>query len=132
MPGDSANLVVSRYAPDRYERVLAVMADAALLPRDHGAWHRGFEERLRVLARDAVNPLVVTLDPDDFLAWCVAEDLPCDATARLEYAEWLAARDALPQIAAAPAARPDDDRAPAARCLADRGESGFDRREQAA
>ncbi|MCU0759614.1 MAG: hypothetical protein MUF07_10545 [Steroidobacteraceae bacterium] len=91
MPGDVVTQVVARFAQDQYERILAVMVDAALLPPTHGAWRRGFEERLADLARRAVRPVVVTIDPEAFAAWCAAWELPCDADARMDYADWLAA-----------------------------------------
>jgi hypothetical protein len=96
MPGDAVTQVVSRFAQDQYDRILAVMADSALLPPTHGAWRRGFDERLADLAQRAVRPVVVTIDPEAFAAWCAAWELPCDAHARLEYAEWLAATLASP------------------------------------
>lgn len=105
MPGDTTSLVVASFAPEQYERILAVMEDAVLLPCSHAAWQRGFEERLEVLARQAITPVVVMLDPDAFSAWCEDEELPRDARARLEYADWLAARESLPRIDAESALR---------------------------
>jgi hypothetical protein len=105
MSGDTISIVVASFAPEQYERVLGVMDDAVLLPRSHAAWRRGFEERLEALARQAITPVVVTLDPEAFSAWCEEEELPRDARARLEYADWLAAREALPRIDAESALR---------------------------
>lgn len=82
--------VVASFAPEHYEQILAMMCDCALLPSRYAAWRRGFEEHIVELHRRAVTPVVVEVDPDAFWAWCMAEDWPCDAQARMEYAEWLA------------------------------------------
>jgi len=82
--------IVASFAPEHYDQILAMMCDRALLPSRHAAWRRGFEERIAELHRRAVTPVVVEIDPDAFWAWCMAEDWPCDAQARMEYAEWLA------------------------------------------
>jgi hypothetical protein len=101
--------IVPWFSRRHYPDVLATMADAALLPQSHEAWRRGFEERLRALRRGNVETLVVRIDPRAFRIWCEAEELPCNAEARLEFADLLAQmalRETVPGAAEAETAAP--------------------------
>jgi hypothetical protein len=102
--------IVPWFSRGQYPDILATMADAALLPQTHDAWRRGFEERLRSLRQGNVEAQVVRIDPRAFRIWCEAEELPCNAESRLEFAELLA--EMAQQDAAVPAATDKDPRRP--------------------
>ena len=82
--------IVPWFSRGQYPDILATMADAVFLPQTHDAWRRGFEERLRTLRQGNVEAQVVRIDPRAFRIWCEAEELPCNAESRLEFAELLA------------------------------------------
>jgi len=82
--------VVPWFSKSQYPEILAVMTDSVLLPPTHEAWRSGFEERLRSLRQQNVEASIVQIDPRAFRLWCDAEDLPCNAESRLEFAELVA------------------------------------------
>ena len=77
---------------DDYREIVAVMIDGDLWPRDYDVWRREAERAMESLSMEGVSPVKVRLEPDEFLAWCRANECAPDSRARLAFAE-LAALD---------------------------------------
>jgi hypothetical protein len=75
------------YRKRDYERILAVMADRALLPRTYESWRsraETLEKRLQATGRPPVRALI---EPKRFARWCAVNRLKTNAHARLLYIE---------------------------------------------
>lgn len=73
-----------------YLRARALMVDGDLWPNEYDVWRREAERAMESLASEGVSPVKVRLDPEEFLAWCHANDCPADSGARLAFAELIA------------------------------------------
>ncbi len=90
MIDNTDSVVVPWFSKSHYPQVLELMDDAALLPSTYSAWRAGYREQIRHLRRERSDTVVVRIDPRAFRIWCEAEELPCNAETRLEFAELLA------------------------------------------
>jgi hypothetical protein len=79
------------YEANTYDRILEVMEDACLLPDTYEKWLRGASDVLAHAEQNGDHPVKVTIDPDGFQEWCVAQGFGADSEARLEFA-YLAAQ----------------------------------------
>ncbi len=85
MAGTDTTVGIPWYRKRDYERILAIMADRAQLPRSYEKW-RSRAEILEQRLRDSGKPTVrLTIDPKDFSRWCSANRLSANAHARLLY-----------------------------------------------
>ena len=83
---------IAWYRRENYARVLAVMADAHVLPRRFDEW---LEQAQRAEQRFVAQGWVVhriDLDPNEFLAWCTRHNIDADAKARMIWGNAGAAR----------------------------------------
>jgi len=75
------------YEPEDFSRLWALAHDRAEMPADYETWHR---QALAVmnfwLARGRALE-IVTIRPDEFLAWLAAPNLPNTAETRRQYVE---------------------------------------------
>ncbi len=75
------------YRKRDYERILAIMADRAQLPRSYEKW-RNRVEVLEQRLRDTGKPTMrMTIDPKDFSKWCSSNRLSANAHSRLLYVD---------------------------------------------
>ncbi len=74
------------YREEDWETLIAMFADAEMLPRTYEAWlERAHEMQEKVQAEgDAV--IKVYIDPETFPKWCKEKDLPMNAEARAQLA----------------------------------------------
>lgn len=85
MAGGESTVGIPWYRRRDYERILAIMADRAQLPRSYETW-RNRAEFLEQKVRDSGRPTVrLTIDPKAFSRWCSANRLNTNAHARLLY-----------------------------------------------
>ena len=89
---DQGVVAVPWYTEAGYAATLAIMEDSGLFPDSYSAWHRGAQDLVRQLRSAGISPVIVSIDPDDFLDWCQAEDVRADAESRLEYVRSVAAQ----------------------------------------
>lgn len=80
------------YDRDDYPRILAVMADAHLLPATFEVWQHLAHEMERGAERGDMVVVRAKIDPDDFVAWCRGRGLDVDAEARMTFANEAAYR----------------------------------------
>lgn len=73
------------YGRESYPRILAVMADAHLLPRNYDEFLEKAEAGEKRLAAQGLVVHRVDVDPDQFLAWCTARNIDADAKARMTF-----------------------------------------------
>ena len=82
------------YRADDYETLRARLADGGKLPERYETWRVATEQVEQVVQRSGVEVVRVTIEPDDFLAWCERVGLPSDGAARSRFAaEVLSSRD---------------------------------------
>ncbi|MCY1642125.1 hypothetical protein [Methylorubrum sp. SL192] len=74
------------YRAEDYSFLRTGLADGAKLPERHGAWLLATEQVEQVVQRSGVEVVRVTIEPDDFLAWCKRVGLVSDGAARSRYA----------------------------------------------
>jgi hypothetical protein len=70
-----------------YERVLAVLSDAASLPRSYDAWCERAEAKMRELENAGFTVIRAVIDPDEFPNWCRSRGLQTDWQGRREFAK---------------------------------------------
>jgi hypothetical protein len=75
-------------APRRedYVRFLAVMVDRDELPQSFEEWQRNIERMLADLKANGLVMKPVVFDAEEFVAFCLARNLPCGSEARAHYA----------------------------------------------
>lgn len=82
------------YRAEDYETLRVRFADGGKLPERYEAWQFATEQVEQVVQRSGVEVVRVTIEPDDFLAWCERVGLPSDGAARSRFAaEVLSSRD---------------------------------------
>jgi hypothetical protein len=82
-------VILHWYKEEDYLDVLAVMDDAATMPRRYEWWRRDISVRIETLRSVGLVPTPVHIDPDRFLHWCLQLNLRPDAQARDKYARHL-------------------------------------------
>ena len=75
-------------APRRedYERFLATMVDRDELPQTFEEWERAIGRKLADFKAQGVIVKPVTFDAEEFVAFCLARNLPCGDQARAHFA----------------------------------------------
>jgi hypothetical protein len=80
------------YEPDDFQRLWDLADDQHDMPRNYDDWHAAALKVIEAwLARGRALQLV-TIKPDDFVAWLEARKLPNTAAHRLKYVEEKATR----------------------------------------
>lgn len=74
------------YGRQDYARILDVMVDRNRLAGTYDAWLASAEQVAGEVERSGVEVRRVLIEPDGFVAWCAARDLPCDGAARAQFA----------------------------------------------
>lgn len=74
------------YRKDDYERVRALMIDASRLPGSYGQWRHAALKLVERIRSEGHRPIRVPLDPDEFIRWCLANELDLNANARTMFA----------------------------------------------
>ncbi|WP_409560239.1 hypothetical protein [Hyphomicrobium sp. MC8b] len=80
------------YSKENYPRVLAVMADADVLPRNFHKWLKQAETSEKHFRAQGWIIHRVDLDPDAFLRWCTERNVDANADARMAFANDAVAR----------------------------------------
>lgn len=80
------------YRREHYARVLAIMANAAALPRSFDQWLKNAETGEQRLRAQGWIVHRIDLDPDQFLAWCARLNINADGKARSRFANEAVAR----------------------------------------
>jgi hypothetical protein len=75
------------YTAENYERFLAVVEDAHLLPATYEQWFRGAEESFKYAERKGERPIRVLIDPEHFQTWCKAQGCSTDVEGRMEFVD---------------------------------------------
>lgn len=73
------------YSRENYARILAVMADAHVLPSTFDEWIKKAEAGEQSLSAQDRIVHRVDIDPDQFLAWCTSRNVDADAKARMAF-----------------------------------------------
>ncbi len=84
---------MSWYCREAYSRILEVMEDADRLPRTYDQWLKSAEAGVSKLQRAGHIVVRAVIDPDQFVAWCLARSLKVDAQARMRWANEAAFRE---------------------------------------
>lgn len=74
------------YAEEDYPAILAIMADAQLLPPNFQTWHKRAQDLRDQLRADGKTVIEAKIDPDIFPGWCRARGLNIDAKGRNHFA----------------------------------------------
>jgi hypothetical protein len=69
-----------------YERFLATMVDRDELPQTFEEWERAIGRKLADFKAQGVIVKPVTFDAEEFVAFCLARNLPCGDQARAHFA----------------------------------------------
>jgi hypothetical protein len=69
-----------------YERFLATMVDRDQLPQTFAEWERAIGRKLADFTAQGVIVKPVTFDAEEFVAFCLARNLPCGDQARAHFA----------------------------------------------
>jgi hypothetical protein len=77
---------MSWYCRESYSRILEVMEDADRLPHTYDQWLKSAEAGESKLQRAGHIVVRAVIDPDEFVAWCLARSLKVDAQARMQWA----------------------------------------------
>ena len=83
------HVVIGWYRRKDYARILAVMADAHLLPRTFDKFVKNAEAGEKRLAAQGYVVHRLDIDPDEFLTWCTACNVDADAQARMTFSNEL-------------------------------------------
>lgn len=73
------------YEPDDFAQLLALAQDREEMPGDYETWRRNATEVINTWLARGRALQIVTVRPDEFLAWLRARDLPNTAATRLKY-----------------------------------------------
>jgi hypothetical protein len=88
--GRGAVLGVCWYTEEGWARVKATATDAERFEVTYEEWRAMAEESLLDLSRTGLSPVKVTIDPDEFFAWCKRYGRKNNASARAAYVSaWL-------------------------------------------
>jgi hypothetical protein len=82
------------YSRNEYRETVAVMVDAERMPKSFDAWLLRAEAIERRILASGTPAVRVVLSPRKFVAWCAAQGVECDSSARGRFAAE-AARDAI-------------------------------------
>jgi hypothetical protein len=93
-PSGELKLGIAWFRPEQWSRLLEISEDRADLEETFAEWEGLAEEKLRGLRAQGLAVEKVTIDVEEFLAWCKSRGLSVDASARSQYvAEVLRKRD---------------------------------------
>jgi hypothetical protein len=93
-PSGELKLGIAWFRPEQWSRLLEISEDRADLEETFAEWECLAEEKLRGLRAQGLDVEKVTIDVEEFLAWCKSRRLSVDASARSQYvAELLRKRD---------------------------------------
>jgi len=76
---------IAWYRPDKYEQVVALMADGASFPKTYASWRQKAVRMERELNRQGSRPVRVELDPGVFADWCRDRQMLTDSGARARF-----------------------------------------------
>ncbi len=82
------------FTAETWPRLLAVVDDADLMPATYAEWIALAEPRFAQHVADGLPVERVLIDPDEWVAWCEANNLPIDRKARAAFAAVVLARRA--------------------------------------
>jgi hypothetical protein len=74
------------YKEEQYPELLALFADADLLPPTYTDWLARAEEKKAEVEAEGDQVIKVFIDPETFPGWCEERKLPMDANARSQLA----------------------------------------------
>ena len=83
---------IAWYRREDYPRILAIMSDAQKLPTTFEEWRTQANRTERHIQKSGMSVVRAHIDPDKFLAWCVANGLAPNAAARMQFASETAHR----------------------------------------
>ncbi|MDB5807005.1 MAG: hypothetical protein JWN73_4327 [Betaproteobacteria bacterium] len=83
------------YSPDDYAAARRMLSDGHQLPESYAQWESGEIESEEATVANGTDVTRVAVQPDAFMAWCVARHLPIDLRARQLYVADLARTAAL-------------------------------------
>ena len=87
MAGNVPSVIgMSWYSRESYSRILEIMEDAGSLPPTYDQWLKKAEAGESKLQRAGHIVVRAVIDPDKFVAWCLARSLKVDAQARMQWA----------------------------------------------
>ena len=87
MAGNVPSVIgMSWYSRESYSRILKIMEDADKLPLEFDQWLKKAETGESKLQRAGHIVVRAVIDPDEFVAWCLARSLKVDAQARMQWA----------------------------------------------
>lgn len=75
------------YEREDYQRLWELAHDRDEMPGDYEVWHAAAVDVMNAWLARGRALQIVTVRPDEFLAWLEAEGLPNSAAARLKYVE---------------------------------------------
>jgi hypothetical protein len=92
MQGQVKAVGIGWYARQDYQRILDVMEDSDKLPTNYDRWVRSAETGERQLSKQGIKVVRAWIAPDQFVAWCKAQGLRCNAEARMRWGSEFAFR----------------------------------------
>lgn len=93
------------YEREDFQRLWELARDHDDMPRDYDVWHAAALDVINAWLARGRALQIVTIRPDEFLAWLEAQSLPNIAATRLKYVEEKA-REAGSEMGAAAVASP--------------------------
>lgn len=88
---DAYTVALPWYSREDFDRLWELAHDHDDIPRDYDIWHAAAQNVISEWLARGKALQIVSIRPDEFLAWLEAEGLPNTAATRLKYVEAKAA-----------------------------------------
>jgi diphthamide synthase (EF-2-diphthine--ammonia ligase) len=79
-------IAIAWYKSEQWQRLLDISEDRAELENTHSEWERNAVQSMRKLMRSGLRLVKISVDVEELLQWCLAENHPVNGETRSKYA----------------------------------------------